>query len=458
MGEQTVIDHWSSVKDIIDKICIHYDNLWKKRQRALNSKMIVMLILKIVLGDRRQGLSTNLTEFWDTCLEKGISLPQEKPVSASSFCEARQKLSEDIFKDLNKNLLINWKQKRDLPTWQGHRVYAVDGSRVNLPRELLDEGFKLYDKERRHYPQGLLSCLYDVLSKTVYDFDFVAHMNERTCVTEHLKVLEANDLVILDRGYFSYFLLHEFHQKEIHAIFRLQQGTSNKQIEEFLASSKKDVSIDYIPSPTVISDLKKQGHMLKRKPLRLRLIKHKLNGETYFYGTTLLDKKKYPAFCFAYLYHERWDIEELYKISKQIVDIENFHAKTRRGIKQEIYAHLLLINLSRFFEFDAQKLLPPSSEKDKEKCEEVDFYKFFNTASMFNINFKNCLTIVGRYLTNLVLGINERLKNWVPRVLNMISRVRQKIRPGRQYPRRSYKPTNKWQKTISRHKMTKKIC
>ena len=100
MGEQTVIDHWSSVKDIIDKICIHYDNLWKKRQRALNSKMIVMLILKIVLGDRRQGLSTNLTEFWDTCLEKGISLPQEKPVSASSFCEARQKLSEDIFENL----------------------------------------------------------------------------------------------------------------------------------------------------------------------------------------------------------------------------------------------------------------------------------------------------------------------------------------------------------------------
>jgi hypothetical protein len=147
-----------------------------------------------------------------------------------------------------------------------------------------------------------------------------------------------------------------------------------------------------------------------------------------------------------------------YKISKQMVDIESFHAKTSRGIKQEIYAHLLLINLSRFFEFDVQKLLPPSSEKDKEKCEEADFYKFFNTASMFNINFKNCLTVVGSYLTNLVLGINEKLKNWVPRVLDMIIRVRQKIRPGRQCPRRSYKPTNKWQQTISRHKMTKKIC
>ena len=48
------------------------------------------------------------------------------------------------------------------------------------------------------------------------------------------------------------------------------------------------------------------------------------------------------------LYHERWAIEELYKISKRIAQIEEFRAKTERGVKQEIYAHLLLINLSRF--------------------------------------------------------------------------------------------------------------
>jgi len=45
--------------------------------------------------------------------------------------------------------------------------------------------------KRRHYPQGLLSCLYDVLSKTVYDFDFVSHMNERKCALKHLEVLKA---------------------------------------------------------------------------------------------------------------------------------------------------------------------------------------------------------------------------------------------------------------------------
>lgn len=43
----------------------------------------------------------------------------------------------------------------------------------------------------------------------------------------------------------------------------------------------------------------------------------------------------------------RWGIEELCKISKQLIGIEDFHSQTERGVKQEIYAHLLLINIAR---------------------------------------------------------------------------------------------------------------
>lgn len=196
MSKRTV-EYWSEVKKIIDKVCSGYDAIWQKRNRVLNSKIVILMIFKITLGNRQQGLSINLAEFWDTCVEKGIDLPQAKSVSASSFCEARQKLPEDIFKDLNKKLLENWERKRDLHRWLGHRVFAVDGSRVNLPRELINFGFKLYDETRRHYPQGLLSCIYDVLSKTVYDFDFVTHMNERKWLSDTYCGVESK----LNKGY-----------------------------------------------------------------------------------------------------------------------------------------------------------------------------------------------------------------------------------------------------------------
>lgn len=445
MDKQGVTDYWSSVKAIIDRVCEDYDDLWQARSRILNSKIVVMMIFKIILSDRRQGLTVNLTEFWDSCEEKAIDLPQKKSVSASSFCEARQKVCEDIFKELSRCLLENWRSKRSLPLWLGHRVYATDGSRINIPRELTKFGFKVYDEERRHYPQGLLSCLYDVLSKSVYDFDFVSHMNERKCAMKHLEILEPNDVVIFDRGYFSYLLLHEFHKKGVHAIFRLQEGSTNKQIENFIESPKIDEIIEYVPSGAVISDLKKQGYFLKPTPMPLRLIKCTIKGNTYLFGTTLIGKK-YPTHCFSELYHERWSIEELYKISKRVVDIEEFHSKTERGVKQEIYAHLLLINLSRFFEFNAQGDLPPMNQEDKEKCNEDNFYKFFNPASMFNINFKNCLMVVGRYIANLFLDTYEEIENWTTKVIHMVLRVRQKIRPGRSFPRQSLKPQRRWEK------------
>lgn len=444
MNDAALIDYWSSVKDIVDKTCAEYDVLWQKRNRILNTKIMLIMIFKITSCKRQHGLSSNLTEFGDICADKNIVLPQEKSIAASSFCEARQKLSEDIFKDLNRRLLTHWDEKRCLPRWLGHRIFAVDGSRINIPRELTAYGFKIYDETRRHYPQGLLSCLYDVLSKTVYDFDFVSHMNERKCALQHLKVVQPNDIMMFDRGYFSYLMLHEFHTAGVHALFRLQEGSVNKQVEAFIASPNNDLMINYIPSATVISDLKKQGYNLKPTPLPLRLVKHIIDGKTYLYGTTLLDKEKYPALSLAELYHERWDIEELYKISKHIIDIEVFHSQTERGVKQEMYAHLLLINLSRFFEFDAKDDLPPMSDHDKEKCATVHFYKLFNPASMFNINFKNGLSILGRYIENLFLEGYDQLKKWAPKVIHMMLRVRQKIRPGRSFPRCSYKPDKKW--------------
>ena len=57
MSEQAVIDYWSSVKKIIDRLCENYDALWQKRSRVLNTKIIVIMIFNIILSDRRQGLT-----------------------------------------------------------------------------------------------------------------------------------------------------------------------------------------------------------------------------------------------------------------------------------------------------------------------------------------------------------------------------------------------------------------
>lgn len=34
MSEQAVIDYWSNVKEIIDRVCEGYDALWQRRSRG----------------------------------------------------------------------------------------------------------------------------------------------------------------------------------------------------------------------------------------------------------------------------------------------------------------------------------------------------------------------------------------------------------------------------------------
>jgi hypothetical protein len=161
----------SGVKTIFNEVTNEFDIIWQKRKRTLNSQLLVAFLLKLVESKNSKGYGSNLEDFWESCLEKGVKLPQEKSVSASSLCEARGKLPEDIFVALNKALLIHWSKSFDLPDFKGYRLFAVDGSRVNLPRELIKEGYKLYDEKRgRYYPQGLLSCLYNLQEKVIYDY------------------------------------------------------------------------------------------------------------------------------------------------------------------------------------------------------------------------------------------------------------------------------------------------
>ena len=82
--------------------------------------------------------------------------------------------------------------------WKEHRVFAVDGSKINLPRSLIDNGYQI--PTGGWYPQGLLSCLYQLQSKIPVDFDLFSHYNEREAAQTHLRKLFENDIVVYDRG------------------------------------------------------------------------------------------------------------------------------------------------------------------------------------------------------------------------------------------------------------------
>jgi hypothetical protein len=84
-----------------------------------------------------------LIDLWE---KQELSIYQKHPISASSLCEARRKLPEEVFIELNKTILLHHEKRVTLARWCGHRIFAADGSKLNLPHDLLLAGYKAPSK------------------------------------------------------------------------------------------------------------------------------------------------------------------------------------------------------------------------------------------------------------------------------------------------------------------------
>jgi hypothetical protein len=64
-----------------------------------------------------------------------------------------------------------------------------------------------------------------------------------------------------------------------------------------------------------------------------------------YYETATLDKA-YPTSIFADLYHQRWGVEEDYKVLKNRLNIKNFSSVSVEGVLQDMHAKLLTKNIT----------------------------------------------------------------------------------------------------------------
>lgn len=175
---------WQNIIGTVIHVAHDFDRQWQKRQRVLNSLLIMLFIFRLVFSTNKQGYSITITELWEQCRRLGIDLPQPTPVAASAFCNARAKLDEQIFKHLQAQILQQGKPDPDW-LWHGHRQLAVDGSKMNLPRQLIRAGYKT-PSDNAHYPQGTVSCLYELKFRIPIDFDLAKLSNERRMALNHL--------------------------------------------------------------------------------------------------------------------------------------------------------------------------------------------------------------------------------------------------------------------------------
>jgi len=340
---QVVEQFWHRFRLDFRNVSLSADKDWRQRKSGrIHSKTLFMFLFQLI-SNRGRGSYSFLTSMAQEFLAS-----RAKTFAPSSLCEARGKLDAAFVRDLFDRTIDNFESSNggDL-TWQGHRLFGLDGTKLNLPRELIEDGFPL--PEPGYYPQAMMSCLYSLQTQVPFDYDIETSHNERVGALRILPRLFPSDVVVYDRGYLSYGLLCEHVKLGINGVFRLQEGTTFSEIKAFQNQEKvNDLVITITPHKvTMIDTAKKYPSIQLRESVKIRVLSYKIGDKKYWLATTLMDPKKYTINKLKELYHARWGVEEFFKSAKHYLGIERFQSRTLRGVMQEIHAGMVLLAVTK---------------------------------------------------------------------------------------------------------------
>ena len=236
-------------------------------------------------------------------------------------------------------------------------------------------------------------------------------------------------MVVYDRGYYSFELLCAHRERGLHAVFRIRRK-AGKALDRFIDSKKTDTVCAILPGRDALRELSRKHPGKRWRPLPLRLVKYTRGTTEYVVGTTLLDSRRYRVAALADLYHARWGIEELYKVSKQFLEVDQFHGRSERLVKQELFAHFNLIAMTRLL-----------ANRDAALCEAA---RPQDGRPVPQANFKHSLAALAQHLEGLLLRHSAYVSETLERICEWVGTGRRKRRPDRSYPRRSLRPASKW--------------
>jgi len=175
------------------------------RVRLLTPENVFWLMCSVAVQttSMTQGLSLG----WGWFLLAGFKLTPKR-VTEEAFCQAREKLSLRFWRGLWRVLAARYEERFGAAMrWKGLRLLAVDGSEVDVPN--VPAHVKFFTRPRTKKgesksPQGRLVALCSVLTGTCVDFEFISRrFSEHTALRHLIRRVRVNDLLLMDRGFFS---------------------------------------------------------------------------------------------------------------------------------------------------------------------------------------------------------------------------------------------------------------
>lgn len=291
-------------------------------------------------------------------------------VTASAFVQSRQKILPRAFRDILRRFNHTCNDRK---TYRQYRIYAVDGSCINLTRNPNAPSFVCNDSNPHGYNQLHLNALYDLENKVYSD----AVIQAQPCADE-IGALSAmlrhrnfhhKSIIIMDRGYESYNLFaHLMNAQNIDFLCRIKQDRSCMKAVQGLPMEELDKDVSFTITNTQTNEDKRNGYIFLQKassksrkknpktragrwdfpspyPMSFRVVRFLLpSGEYETLATSL--PRSFTIEDIKELYHRRWGIETSFRELKYNIGLTNLHGKSDAFVEQEIYAAMIMYNFS----------------------------------------------------------------------------------------------------------------
>ena len=171
-----------------------------------------------------------------------------------------------------------------------------------------------------------------------------SRVGEEALAREQFGCLQANDLVLSDRGYKSYCWLVAVRARGAHFVSRCSRHSFTVARYLFgLNRGGMSVKATLKAPKTLKAQCVREGWPLE---LAVRFVTVRLsNGELEVLVTSLLEDSAYPSQEFADLYWRRWGQETYFGRLKGRLDLEHCSGLTVEAVEQDFLASVFLSNL-----------------------------------------------------------------------------------------------------------------
>jgi hypothetical protein len=338
---------------LVELACRHCNHPW--RERIYTPWITLGIFLSQILSDDH-SCDDAVERFQKFRYDQG--LPAVAP-ETSSYCEARQRLPEELLWDLVRRT-GQAIQHRATDAWlfHGRSVKIIDGSTVTMPDTPENQAaYPQLDSQAPGlgFPIARLLVVFSLATGTVLEAAVGPYQGKQTSELALLRPIldrfQPGDIALADRFFSSYWTIAALQARGVAVVLRLHQARvvdfrRERRLgrEDHLVSWTKPL---HVPDWMSRAEYEAMPAQITVREHCVRVRDRTKRVRNLVLVTTLVEGATYPAEELRSLFRQRWHAELDLRTLKTEMHMETLRTKSPAMVRKEVAVHLLAYNLIR---------------------------------------------------------------------------------------------------------------